>query len=88
MERRVQIETDTTSLQQAKKREQEKMNHSNKRTDDEKKSFKKVEYENKNLINNIKELETQLATTSKFIEEKRKENDALQVHKRNLEEEQ
>jgi hypothetical protein len=34
------------------------MNHYNKRIDDEKKTFKKVEYESGNLKNNIKELET------------------------------
>jgi hypothetical protein len=34
------------------------MNHYNKRIDDEKKLFKKTEYENNNLINNVKELET------------------------------
>lgn len=34
------------------------MNHFNKRIDDEKKNFKKIEYENNNVINHIKELET------------------------------
>ena len=34
------------------------MNHFNKRIDDEKKLFKKIEYENNNLKNNIKELDT------------------------------
>lgn len=64
------------------------MNHYNKRIDDEKKLFKKVEYESGNLKNNIKELETTSATTLKFLEEKKKENDSLQVHKKSLEEEQ
>jgi hypothetical protein len=34
------------------------MNHLNKRIDDEKKLFKKTEYENNNLNNTIKELDT------------------------------
>lgn len=34
------------------------MNHLNKRIDDEKKNYKKTDYENNNLLNNIKELET------------------------------
>ena len=51
------------------------MNHLNKRIDDEKKLYKKIEYENNNLINNVKELETQIQTTTKFLEEKRKESE-------------
>lgn len=85
---RFDIETQVKILQQNKKRLQEKMNHYNKRIDDEKKLFKKVEYESGNLKNNIKELETTSATTLKFLEEKKKENDSLQVHKKSLEEEQ
>lgn len=53
------------------------MNHYNKRIDDEKKLFKKIEYENNNLKNNIKEFETTNATTIKFLDEKKKENEAL-----------
>jgi hypothetical protein len=53
------------------------MNHYNKRIDDEKKLFKKTEYENGNLSNNVKELETQIASTSKFVEEKKKENEII-----------
>lgn len=34
------------------------MNHFNKRIDDEKKLYKKIEYENNNIVNNIKEMET------------------------------
>ena len=64
------------------------MNHFNKRIDDEKKLFKKIEYENNNLKNNVKELETQIATTQKYLDEKHKENDSLQVYKENLDEEQ
>lgn len=64
------------------------MNHYNKRIDDEKKLFKKTEYENNNLANNIKELETQTATTNKFLDEKKKENETIVVHKKNLDEEQ
>jgi hypothetical protein len=64
------------------------MNHFNKRIDDEKKLFKKIEYENNNLKNNLKELETQLATTTKYVDEKKRENDQIQVYKKNLEEEQ
>jgi hypothetical protein len=64
------------------------MNHLNKRIDDEKKMYKKIEYENNNLINNVKEMETQIATTHKFVDEKKKENDSLQGYKKNLEEEQ
>ena len=45
----------------------------NKRIDDEKKTYKKIEYENNNLVNNVKEMETQIATTYKFVEEKKKE---------------
>jgi hypothetical protein len=45
-------------MESNKKRQQEKINHYNKRIDDEKKLYKKIEYENNNLINNIKELET------------------------------
>lgn len=72
-EGRVVIETQIKVLESSKKRQQEKINHYNKRIDDEKKMYKKIEYENNNLINNIKELETQIATTHKFLEEKRKE---------------
>lgn len=50
--------------------------------------YKKIEYENNNLINNIKELDTQIANTHKFLEEKRKEAEQLLVYKKNLEEEQ
>ncbi len=35
--------------------------------------YKKIEYDNTNIVNNIKECETQIATTSKFLDEKRKE---------------
>ena len=76
-ESKVQIETDIKSLELQKKRLQENQNHLNKRIDDEKKIFKKIEYENNNLINNIKEIETQLQTTKKFEEEKRKESESL-----------
>ncbi len=87
-EDRFEIESQMKVLEQNKKRQQEKMNHYNKRIDDEKKLFKKTEYEDNNLINNVKELETQIASTSKFVEEKRKENDVIQVNKKNLDEEQ
>lgn len=82
------IVNDIKALDLSKKRHQEKQNHYNKRIDDEKKLFKKIEYENNNLINNIKELETQRSNTNKFLEEKKRENDNLQGHKKNLEEEQ
>ena len=57
-EERVVIEAQIKALESNKKREQEKINHYNKRIDDEKKLYKKIEYENNNFINNIKELET------------------------------
>jgi chromosome segregation ATPase len=57
-EERVVIETQIKVLESNKKRQQEKINHYNKRIDDEKKMFKKIEYENNNLVNNVKELET------------------------------
>ncbi len=87
-EERVVIETQIKVLESNKKRQQEKINHYNKRIDDEKKMFKKIEYENNNLVNNVKELETQIATTHKFLEEKKKESESLLVYKKNLEEEQ
>lgn len=87
-EGRVVIETQIKVLESSKKRQQERINHFNKRIDDEKKMFKKIEYENNNLINNIKELDTQIATTHKFLEEKRKEAEQLLIYKKNLEEEQ
>ena len=87
-EERVVIETQIKVFESNRKRQQEKINHFNKRIDDEKKLFKKIEYENNNLINNIKELETQIATTHKFLEEKKKEAESLLVYKKNLEEEQ
>jgi hypothetical protein len=86
-EERFKIETEINTLGQSKKSKQEKMNHYNKRIDDEKKLFKKTEYENNNLKNNLKELETTTNTTTKFVDEKKKENEVLQVHKQNLEEE-
>lgn len=86
-EDRVDIESQIKVLEINKKRQQEKMNHYNKRIDDEKKLYKKIEYENNNLINNIKEMETQIATTFKFVDEKKKENESLQGYKKNLEEE-
>ena len=64
------------------------MNHLSKRIDDEKKNFKKLEYENHNVINHIKELETQVATTSKFIKEKEVEFNDIQINTKNLDEEQ
>lgn len=82
------IESQIKVLENNKKRNQEKMNHLNKRIDDEKKLYKKIEYENNNLRNNIKELETQMATTNKFVDEKKKENDSILVYKKNLDEEQ
>lgn len=57
-EDRFEIESQMKVLEQNKKRQQEKMNHYNKRIDDEKKMFKKTEYENNNLVNNVKELKT------------------------------
>ena len=87
-EGRVVIETQIKVLESGKKRQQEKINHYNKRIDDEKKMYKKIEYENNNLINNIKELDTQIATTHKFLEEKKKEAEQLLIYKKNLEEEQ
>jgi len=36
------------------------------------------------LQNNIKELDTQIATTSKFLEEKKKESEQLLVYKKEL----
>jgi len=87
-EERVQLETELKVVQSGKKDCQEKTNHFNKRIDDEKKAFKKTEYESANIANNIKELETQTATTGKFLEEKRREAEQLLVYKKNLEEEQ
>lgn len=55
---RIDIESQIKVLESTKKRQQEKMNHLNKRIDDEKKMYKKIEYENNNLVNNIKEMET------------------------------
>jgi hypothetical protein len=49
--------------------------------------YKKIEYEDNNYANNIKELETQMATTQKFLDEKTKEAESLLVYKKNLEEE-
>jgi len=86
-EDRFEIESAMKVLEQNKKREQEKMNHLNKRIDDEKKLFKKTEYENNNLANNVRELVTQIATTSKFVDEKEKENTVIQDNKKNLDEE-
>jgi len=63
------------------------MNHLNKMIDDEKKIYKKTEYEGVNLKNNVKEYATQLSSTSKLLEEKKKENESIQVHKKNLDEE-
>lgn len=57
-EERVVIETQIKVMESGKKRQQERINHFNKRIDDEKKMYKKIEYENNNLINNIKELDT------------------------------
>lgn len=74
---RCDIDSSIKVLDASKKRHQEKMNHLNKRIDDEKKMYKKIEYENNNLKNNIKELDTQIATTSKFVDEKKKENDQI-----------
>jgi septal ring factor EnvC (AmiA/AmiB activator) len=51
------------------------INHLNKRYEDEKKIFKKLEYDEANLKNNIKEVDTQISTTNKFLEEKKKENE-------------
>lgn len=55
---RIDIESQIKVLESTKKRYQEKANHLNKRIDDEKKMYKKIEYENNNLVNNIKEMET------------------------------
>ena len=87
-EGRVVIETQIKVLESGKKRQQEKINHYNKRIDDEKKMYKKIEYENNILIHNIKEFDTQIHATHKFLEEKRKEAEQLLVYKKNLEEEQ
>lgn len=87
-EERFIIDNEQKLLEESKKKAQEKMNHYNKRIDDEKKSFKKTEYDNNNLINNIKEIQTQLFSTNKFVDEKKKENETIQVHKKNLDEEQ
>ena len=87
-EERVQLETELKVVQSGKKDCQERTNHLNKRIDDEKKAFKKTEYENASIGNNVKELDTQLATTSKFLDEKRREAEQLLVYKKNLEEEQ
>lgn len=87
-ENRVVIETQIKVLEANRKRQQEKINHYNKRIDDEKKIYKKIEYENNNLTNGIKELDTQISTTNKFLEEKKKEAESLLVYKKNLEEEQ
>ncbi len=57
-EQRVVIETMIKTLESSRKTQQEKINHFNKRIDDEKKLYKKIEYENNNFINNIKELDT------------------------------
>ena len=74
---RVDIESQIKVFENTKKRQQEKSNHLHKRIDDEKKTYKKIEYENNNLINNIKEIETSMATTSKFLDEKKKEKESL-----------
>ena len=87
-EERVQLETELKVVQSGKKDCQERTTHLNKRIDDEKKAFKKTEYENASIGNNVKELDTQLATTSKFLDEKRREAEQLLVYKKNLEEEQ
>lgn len=55
---RFSIDSEIKVLEQNKKRCQEKQNHYNKRIDDEKKLFKKIEYENNNLKNNIREQQT------------------------------
>lgn len=57
-EERVVIDNQTKAYEANRKREQEKINHYNKRIDDEKKLYKKIEYENINLVNNIKEFDT------------------------------
>ena len=46
---RVDIESQIKVLEENKKSQQEKQNHYNKRIDDEKKLYKKIEYENNNL---------------------------------------
>ena len=59
--RKVEIENDIQILKQhTKKKLQEDQNRLNKEIDNEKKVFKKIEYENNNLVNNIKEIDTQL----------------------------
>ena len=55
------------------------MNRVNKEINDTLKSRKKLENENKSIENNIKELETQLYGTTKLVEEKKKESEALEV---------
>ena len=87
-EERVVIDNQTKAYEANKKTQQEKINHYNKRIDDEKKLYKKIEYENINLVNNVKEFDTQNATTHKFLEEKKKEAESFLVNKKNLEEEQ
>lgn len=84
----VSIENEIKILGEGKKKTQEMINHLNKRYEDEKKIFKKLEYDENNLQNNLKEIDTQIQTTNKFLEEKKKENEQLQGHKKNLEEEQ
>ena len=82
------LEGDITVLKERKNHLQEKQNHLSKCIEDEKKLFKKMEYENNNVGNNIKELSTQQKVTQKFIEEKKKENTAILENKKNLDEEQ
>jgi hypothetical protein len=50
------------------------MNHLNKQIDDQKKAYKKVEFQNNNLVNTIKEQYTEMGAVTKMIEEKKKES--------------
>mmetsp|Transcript_18194 Transcript_18194/g.17315 ORF Transcript_18194/g.17315 Transcript_18194/m.17315 type:complete len:165 (-) Transcript_18194:1449-1943(-) len=87
-EDRFVLDSDMKMLEESRKHLQEKMNHNNNVIQHEKTLNKKTDYENNNLRNNIKELETQIQTTLKFLEEKKKENETIQIHKKNLDEEQ
>lgn len=55
---KVRLDTESKAIESSKKSQQEKTNHYNKRVDDEKKTFKKIEYDNDNIENNVKEFET------------------------------
>jgi hypothetical protein len=50
------------------------MNHLNKQIEDQKKIYKRIEFSNSTSKSYLKEQDTMIGSTSKFIEEKKKES--------------